>query len=152
GQVQADGAHGGRIAVSARDVLNAGAVRAAGDGGVVQVGFTQSYIDTASAVTSAGRIIVDDGGSGRLFSSGRFDATGTAGGSIDLFGQSIALVAATVDASGTAGAGGSIRVGGDYHGDNSDAPDARTVQISGATVLRADAGGFGAGGRVVVWS
>ena len=130
-----------------------------GQGSAVTVDFTDSYIDTAAAVTEAdgaggagGQVTIDGGATGRLFSSGAFDATGATGGGIDLFGNSVALVAATADASGTAGAGGRIRVGGDYHGDNPDVPNAQAVDVSGATVLRADAGGGGAGGRITVWS
>jgi hypothetical protein len=158
GQVRADGPQGGSVVFSARDYLNAGVVSAAGAagaGGSVSIGFGASYIDTASAATTAsgsggvgGQVVVS--GSGRLFSSGRFDAAGASGGGIDLFGQSIALVAAAVDASGTAGNGGSVRIGGDYQGSNPDVPDAQTVEVSGATTVRAD--GAAAGGRVIVWS
>ena len=74
----------------------------AGVGGAVQVGFSASYIDTAAAVTTAdgaaagGRVSIDGGSNGRLFSSGHFDANGASGGAVDLFGQEIELVAATV--------------------------------------------------------
>jgi hypothetical protein len=162
GQVRTDGAGGGSITIAARDYLNAGTVSAAGSGGsggTVQVDFTHSYIDTTAARTTAsgsggagGQVRIDGGSSGRLFSSGAFDGTGTIGGDIDLFGQSIFLVAGTADASGTAGSGGRIRVGGDYQGKNPSVHNAQTVDVTGATVLRANASAGGAAGRVIVWS
>ena len=106
GQVRADGASGGAIRITARDYLNAGTVSAAGTagaGGVVQVAVSQSYIDTAAALTTArgtgagGAVVVDAGSSGRLFSSGHFDATGASGGGIDLLGKDVLLVGATLD-------------------------------------------------------
>src|SRR5437016_3613227 len=57
GQVRADGVSGGAVAITARDYLNAGTVSAAGAGGAggrVRVGFTESYIDTTTATTTAG--------------------------------------------------------------------------------------------------
>jgi hypothetical protein len=156
GQVRADGASGGQVSVTARDDLNAGTVSAAGSagaGGRVQIAFTESYIDTVTATTTAsgtaagGLVSVNGGSGGRLFSSGRFEAAGTSGGSVDLFGQDVLLVGAGVDASG-AGGGGRVRVGGDFHGSNPAVPNAQTVYVGPATSLRAD----GAGGQLVVWS
>jgi hypothetical protein len=124
GQVRADGAKGGTIAIRTRDYLNAGTVSAAGSagsGGTVVVNFTDSYIDTTAAWTTArskgsagGVVSIDGGSSGRLLSSGAFDVTGASGGDINLYGQNIFLVATTADASGTASSGGRIRIGGDY--------------------------------------
>jgi autotransporter-associated beta strand protein len=185
GQLNADGATGGQILISAGNVLNGGRISAdgIGPGGTVRVAFSGSYVDTSAAVTSArggidepealatalapgGTVTIDGGGAGHLFSSGRHDATGTIGGHVDLFGRDIELVAATVDASGETG-GGTIRVGGDYHGGNvgqvSNLPSpsgqvgnlshkAATVTVTGATIIRADALAAGDGGRVVVWS
>ncbi len=161
GQVDAGGAQGGLVAITATDYLNAGLVSAAGNagsGGQVQIDFTQSYIDTTSATTTASgvvsngsRVIVNGGSSGRLFSSGRFDATGTFGGSIELLGHDVLLIGATVDASGTATAG-RILIGGDYQGANPAVPNAQTVDISSTTSVRTAAGGSAPGGRVIVWS
>ncbi len=154
GRIDAGGTTGGKVAVTAHDYLDAGQVSAAGSGGAggsVQIGFTHSYIDTTTATTTvsstgaAGQIRVN--GSGRLFSSGRFVATGTSSGLIDLVGHDVVLMAASVDASGTA-AGGRIRVGGDYQGGGT-LPTAATVDVSPATSLRADGA---LAGRVIVWS
>jgi hypothetical protein len=181
GQLHADGLIGGQIFVSAGKVLNGGSISAdgSGQGGSVRVAFTDSYIDTSAAVTSAdggkgepgalapgGFVTIDGGVTGHLFSSGTFQATGSSGGQVDLFGREIELVGASVDASGEAG-GGSIRIGGDFHsnvgqvanlpafgGQASNAPltNAQTVTVTAATSLRADARSDGPGGRVVVWT
>ncbi len=153
GRIDAGGTAGGTVSVKAHDYLGAGQVSAAGSsgaGGSVQIGFSHSYIDTATAMTtvsgSTGGLISVRGG-GRLFSSGRFLATGTSGGSVDLLGHEVLLVAATVDASGTA-AGGRIRIGGDYQGGGT-LPTAATVGVSPASSLRADGS---PAGLVIVWS
>jgi hypothetical protein len=164
GQMHADGPSGGQITVSAAKVLDAGPITAdgtapGGDGGSVRITFTDSYIATTAALTSAdgsaaghgGQVVIDGGATGELFSSGREEAVGSAGGSVDLFGRSVVLVGATVDASGDFG-GGSIRIGGDYQGGNPAVVNAQTVTVTGATTLKADARSSGAGGRVIVWS
>jgi hypothetical protein len=162
GQLHADGRSGGQIVVQAGNILNAGRITADGttSGGAVRLAFTGSYIDTVAAVTSAssgaagpgGRVAVDGGATGRLFSSGRHQATGSAGdGAIDLLGREVVLAGATVDASGAAG-GGSVRVGGDFQGRNPAVVNAQTVTVTPATTLRADARQTGTGGRVVVWA
>jgi hypothetical protein len=162
---------GGKVLVSAGDVLNSGRVSADGSagGGAVRISFTRSYVDTSPSVISAdggaspgGSMTIDGGTTGRLFISGRHESVGSVGGSIDLFGQVIELVGATVDASGEFG-GGSIRIGGQPVGQVSNLPyrgwqvenlphNAETVTVTGSTTVRADALGTGDGGRVVVWS
>jgi hypothetical protein len=143
------------IAVTARNYLGAGTLAA--PGGSVRVDFTESYIDTAAAMTSTaglggagGTVTIDGGSTGRLFTSGRLEAGGTTGGAIDLFGADVLLVGASVDASGSVGRGGTLRIGGDSRGSNPAVPNARTVDVTGSTTLRAD--GFGGGGQVIVWS
>src|SRR5262249_19077827 len=139
GQVRADGVLGGQIYVSAGNVLNGGDIGADGSsgGGVVQIAFTGAYEDTSPSVTSAdggagagGSVWLDGGATGPLFSSGRHEATGAVGGHVDLFAQSIDLVAATLDASGQAG-GGVVRIGGDFHGGHATITqhNAQTVSI-----------------------
>ncbi len=162
GQLHADGATGGRILVEADNILNAGRVTADGSngaGGTVQVSFTGAYLDTAAASTSAdggnagpgGRVRVSGGSSGRLFSSGRQQATGGVGGAVDLLGREVVLDGGAVDASGENG-GGSIRVGGDFHGGNPTILDSLRVTVTAATTIRADSLRSGAGGRVAVWA
>ncbi len=123
GQVLAEGCKGGQVTIAAPDYLNAGIISAAGTdgaGGSVEVSFTQSYIDTTAALTAVGgtggaggQVNIHGGSGSRLFSSGRFDATGTTGGSIHLFAQNVFLIAAALDASGSTGAGGRVSVWSD---------------------------------------
>jgi hypothetical protein len=162
GRLSADGLVGGQIHVSARNVLDAGPLTAdgeAGGGGVVQLAFTGSYVATAGAKLSAsggaaghgGELIIDGGTTGRLYSSSRHAATGSIGGSVDLFGREVVLVGAQMDASGEFG-GGSVRIGGDFQGANAAVNRAQSVTATAATAIRANALGWGDGGRVVVWS
>jgi hypothetical protein len=155
GQLQVSGK---QLLVHADKVLNAGGLTADG-GGSVRVEFTDSYIDTSAAVTSAsggavspgGSVTIDGGSTGRLYSSGSFRATGSVGGNVDLFGRVVVLGGATVDTSGEA-RGGSVRVGGDFQGKNTAVANAQAVTVTGATTLRADALGQGNGGRVIAWA
>ncbi len=77
---------------------------------------------------------------------------GDRGGSIDVFGRRVGLLAgAALDASGDQG-GGQIRVGGDYQGLNAGVPNAERTYVDEAAVIKADATQQGDGGRVIVWS
>src|SRR5207244_1302918 len=94
---------------------------------------------------------IDGGRTGHLFSSSRHLVTGSVGGAVDLFGRDIVLAGATVDASGEAG-GGSVRIGGDFHGRNPAVVNAQTVTVTSASAIRADALQSGSGGQVFVWA
>jgi hypothetical protein len=159
GQIHADGPIGGRMEVQSRNVLNAGPITAdgiSGDGGQVGIIFTGSYVGTVAGLTSAhgsqgGSVRIDGGSTGRLYSSGSHLVTGRRGGQVDLLGREVVLPGATVDASGQS-AGGTVRIGGDFHGRNPDVVNAQTVIVTGATTIRANATGSGSGGRVAIWS
>jgi hypothetical protein len=160
GCLQADGIRGGQIQVSASNLLDFGTISADGTsgGGTVLLTATGRYLETTAALIRAtggagvgGWISISSGTAGSVLASGRHLATGETGGKIDVLGQSVRLVAADADASGQNG-GGSIRVGGDFHGANPAVTNARTTSVSGGTVLRADALAAGAGGTVVVWA
>ncbi|WP_413208136.1 beta strand repeat-containing protein, partial [Rhodospirillum sp. A1_3_36] len=112
-------------------------------------------IQARSVSGQNGAIVLGGGAGGTTAVSGTLDAsgvteTGGTGGSITVTGQTVALTGATLDASGTAG-GGSVRVGGDWHGEGS-LPTAKTTTVDAATTLKADATGEGDGGSVVLWS
>jgi hypothetical protein len=66
-------------------------------------------------------------------------------------GREIVLPGATFDASGQH-AGGTIHIGGDFHGRNPNIVNAQTVTVTGATTIRANATDSGNGGRVAIWS
>jgi filamentous hemagglutinin family protein len=59
-----------------------------------------------------------------------------------------------IDVSGTSRGGGTVHVGGDFHGATSGGISANAARVNVAenAVIRADAGDTGNGGRVVVWS
>src|SRR5207247_9165418 len=48
--------------------------------------------------------------------------------------------------------GGTVLVGGDYHGANPDVQNAQQTIIGPDGIIRADASATGDGGRVIVWS
>jgi hypothetical protein len=162
GDVRADGDAGGNIQVDATNFLQAGTLSAsggAGDGGTIAVS-APHVIQTASAVMAAdgrgsngGSISVDASGAqdGLLFSSATYSATGDKGGTIKLLGHDILLLGASADASGATG-GGTILVGGDFHGGNAAVPNASTTGVNFSTTLKANATTSGDGGKIVIWS
>ncbi len=153
GEVEA--ADGGEVRARARFVLHAGPVHTAG--GRVQVdcerfvGTTSGAIVTADPTGEGGWIRVL--ASTRLFTSGRYEATGERGGRVLLSGPEVRLAAATVDASGQQ-QGGTVRVGAGLRLGPPPRGSARRwhaeeVVIGAYTALRAD-GLRGSGGTVVV--
>jgi filamentous hemagglutinin family protein len=108
-------------------------------------------VHASAATVQGGRVVLKAG------SDALVDGTVTAraaerGGSIDVFGQRVGLLAgATLDASGAQG-GGQVRVGGDYQGANAQVPNADRTYVDAAAAIRADAVQQGDGGRVIVWS
>jgi hypothetical protein len=169
GQLHADGVDAGQVFVHARNISNAGQITADGNQGVVGIVFTSSYIDTTAALNAAngGHLTITGGSTGRLYSSGKHQAMGIVGGTIDLLGREVVLNGATVDASGETG-GGVVRIGGDLHGrtvgqvtnlpglerqvENLPHSNAQTVTVTGAATIEANAVQSGDGGRVVVWA
>ena len=103
-------------------------------------------------------IAVNAGKNGSATVGGTLDATSAhtptatgKGGRIDVLGGTVALKGATLDASGDAG-GGTVRVGGDFHGAPTLAASTTTT-VDAASTIKADAtGATGDGGTVVVWS
>ena len=82
--------------------------------------------------------------------AGEIDVSGTIGGEVSVLGDRVALVGATLNASGGAG-GGTILVGGDYQGQGPTPTAARTFVNSNST-LNADAVSTGNGGQAIVWA
>lgn len=87
---------------------------------------------------------------GTTIVSGRLDVSGNQGGTVQVVGDRVGLIGAQVDASGLIG-GGSIRIGGDCHGQGA-LPTARLTYVSPNSSLQANATQAGNGGRVIVWS
>jgi filamentous hemagglutinin family protein len=117
-------------------------------------GDTYSLAMNHTGVTRGREIELRAGTQGLVQVAGELDASATApgetGGRIHVLGDKIAVLAATLDASGAAG-GGEIRVGGDVRG-GGDLPTARRLYIAPGAVLRADAIERGDGGSIVTWA
>ncbi|HEY0107324.1 MAG TPA: filamentous hemagglutinin N-terminal domain-containing protein, partial [Rhizomicrobium sp.] len=110
-------------------------------------------ISATSAHVRNGEVVLD-GGDGNVAVAGTIDASGsgsgTTGGSVTVTGRNITVADNTrIDASGDAG-GGTIRIGGDLHGQGT-LPQAQNVDVGKATIT-ADARRSGDGGTLVVWS
>ncbi|MEN0020941.1 MAG: filamentous hemagglutinin N-terminal domain-containing protein, partial [Planctomycetota bacterium] len=98
---------------------------------------------------------------GRTEVAGNIDASNPAGvgGTIDLFGSSVVVRDAMLDASGSAG-GGSVRIGGGLQGRDASAPNAKTTLVTPGTRISADGFvstpggvvGSGDGGTVILWA
>jgi filamentous hemagglutinin family protein len=102
--------------------------------------------------------------SGKISAAGK--KPGTKGGLVQITGENIQIANATINVSGQMG-GGTILIGGDYHGGSPDpalmaeyglslqpwsVPTATTVSVDQASILNASAITSGNGGKVVVWS
>jgi filamentous hemagglutinin family protein len=117
---------------------------------------THSGLINATAATAEGGKVVLKASGGDALVDGDVHAAGWGGkgrgGSIDVFGQRVALQAgAVLDASAIFG-GGRIRVGGDFQGKNPDVPNAQRTYVDQAATLRADATVLGHGGQIIVWA
>jgi filamentous hemagglutinin family protein len=112
-------------------------------------------IEAKSLVDREGQIILDGGDAGIVANSGTLDVSsrgpGAQGGSIGIFGQYVGLFdGAKVNASGDAG-GGTILIGGNFHGSGPE-PNASMTYVGSNVTISADAITSGNGGKVAVWS
>ncbi|MGN6530108.1 MAG: two-partner secretion domain-containing protein, partial [Burkholderiaceae bacterium] len=153
-----------RAAVDAL-VANGRAIRADGGLVVMSARSASALLDTVVADTGTvsadtlaehgGRIVLEGGGRGVVEVAGTLQARGTAagttGGTVLVTGDRIHVQdGARLDASGTAG-GGSVLVGGGWHGAPAIAQASATVVDPGA-ILDASATRRGNGGTVEAWS
>ena len=119
---------------------------------------TDGVIRANSIQNRNGTIVLDGGNAGIVSVSGTVEAkgedAGTTGGTIKALGQYVGVAlpgnTATVDASGDAG-GGSIIIGGNFHGAGPEQNASKTFIGTGATI-NSDAVNTGDGGQVAVWS
>jgi len=144
-------------------VTNSGTIAAAG-GHVIMTARAASSVQDA-VVNNTGMIsatsaklengeVVLDGGDGDVATSGSIDASGAgrgqSGGSVAITGHNVTVAdGATINVSGDAG-GGSVRIGGDAHGQGP-LQNAANTHVGHATIT-ADATTTGNGGTLVVWS
>lgn len=91
---------------------------------------------------------------GVTVASGTIDVSdksaGGKGGSVEILGDRVALVDATIDASGDA-KGGRVLIGGDLQGKGTQR-NAALANVDSKSVVHADAISSGDGGKVIVWS
>jgi filamentous hemagglutinin family protein len=108
--------------------------------GTVQLTASQTVIPTKTGTTIiAGTVDVSQP-----------SETQTLTGQVNILGQTIGLVNTEINASGING-GGTVRIGGDYRGENT-LPQANRTVINSNTNILADAIQTGNGGEVIIWS
>ncbi|HVX85120.1 MAG TPA: filamentous hemagglutinin N-terminal domain-containing protein, partial [Phycisphaerae bacterium] len=130
-------------------VTNAGTIHS----GTVQLGAGDVY---AAGIYAGGEIkalsVEMDGGKNTTVAAGKIDASNRAGagGNVTITGDKVGLDHAKIDVSGTGG-GGTVKVGGDFHGAG-DTPTSSETVVSTGTVINANGVGNADGGKVAVWS
>ncbi|MDD2307967.1 MAG: filamentous hemagglutinin N-terminal domain-containing protein [Desulfuromonadaceae bacterium] len=155
----------GDIAANSLGVTNSGVITAAG-GKVVMTarvaGDIMKNIVNNSGIIEAqsigernGEITLDGGDYGISANSGTLDASGRksgeSGGTIKIVGDRVGLFAGSaIDASGAAG-GGTVLIGGDFHGAGPE-KNASMTYVDTDAAIKADALVSGDGGKVAVWS
>src|SRR5262245_21515613 len=145
--------------------LNKGTIQA--DGGTVwlMARSADALLDTVvnntgiiratSLVERNGVIVLDGGSAGVVANSGTLDVSGTAagatGGTVKVLGEHVALADGTrINASGDTG-GGTVLVGGNFHGAGPE-QNATTAFVGAGASIDASAINSGNGGNVAVWS
>ncbi|WP_446377291.1 CHAT domain-containing protein [Coleofasciculus sp. E2-BRE-01] len=79
-----------------------------------------------------------------------FSASPQIGGEVNVLGDNVGLIDATINASGANG-GGTVRIGGEYQGSGT-IPNALQTYVGQNSVINADALIDGNGGNVILWS
>ncbi|MGA7933836.1 MAG: CHAT domain-containing protein [Kovacikia sp.] len=87
---------------------------------------------------------------GTALVSGNLNVAGQSGGTIQLLGNRVGVVAANLNASGSSN-GGTVRIGGEYQGQGP-LPNALQTFVDSSSVINADSLLNGRGGRVIVWA
>jgi filamentous hemagglutinin family protein len=118
---------------------------------------------TGGTLTSATGLTVEDGvvkltgagvpiptSAGVAIASNQIDVSGNQGGTVQILGDRVGVISATINASGI-NEGGTVLVGGDYQGRGS-VPNAQQTYVSRDSVINADALQQGNGGKVIVWA
>ncbi|MEL6108206.1 MAG: hypothetical protein AAFU85_19445, partial [Planctomycetota bacterium] len=103
-----------------------------------------------------GQVVLDSGDQGTTLVNGLIDASaildGDEAGVVHLLGMHVGLLErAVIDVSGVTG-GGEALIGGDYQGLNDSVLNAQRTYVSAHSVVLADAGERGDGGRVIFWA
>ncbi len=82
--------------------------------------------------------------------SNTIDVSGEKGGKIGIFGKTVGVIDATLEASGRSG-GGNVRVGGDYQG-SGPAPNAMTTIVDRTSKIRVNSIDRSDAGEAIIWS
>ncbi|MEG5035473.1 two-partner secretion domain-containing protein, partial [Microcoleus sp. AT3-D2] len=90
------------------------------------------------------------GTAGTAIASGSVNVSGNTGGTVNILGDKVGVIAGNIDASGING-GGNVLIGGDYQGLGT-VPNASRTFVSSDSTINADAVSNGNGGRVIVWA
>ncbi|MBI2312471.1 MAG: filamentous hemagglutinin N-terminal domain-containing protein [Betaproteobacteria bacterium] len=155
-------AQGGRVGIYAGLIRHSGTVSAdtavVGENGKIILKATRDVTLDAASVASAngpqGGSVTIQSETGTTLVAGTVEARGSegTGGIVRILGNLVGLTdGASVNASGESG-GGTVLIGGDFQGKNPEVQNAwRTYFGSGASIV-ADAIGTGDGGKVIVWS
>ncbi len=104
--------------------------------------------DGVVTLTSSGLKIPTQ--SGVAVIANQVDVSGSTGGRVDLLGQTVGVVDATINASGLNG-GGQVRIGGDYQGQGT-LPRAQNTLVTQGTTINASAIAQGNAGSAIVWA
>jgi len=113
-------------------------------------------VETGLTVSSDDKVQLGDSGTtiptevGDAIASGELDVSAETGGEVNILGDRVGLIAASIDASGSNG-GGTVRIGGDYKGQGS-VPNALRTFVSRDSVINADGLLNGNGGQAIVWA
>ena len=112
-------------------------------------------IEANSVADRNGVIILDGGSQGIVQNSGALRATGLntgeVGGTVKVLGDKVGLMSGSlIDVSGANG-GGTVLVGGNFHGQGPEA-NANVTYVDPNAVIKANAIGNGNGGNVAIWA
>ncbi|NQT20981.1 MAG: filamentous hemagglutinin N-terminal domain-containing protein, partial [Planctomycetes bacterium] len=142
------------VASDAPAVENTGTISAGRGKVALGAGDMVSLAIRNTGTVRAGEIALEAGGQARVEVSGTLDAAnnspGGTGGAITVLGDRVAIVDATIDASGDAG-GGTVLIGGDFQG-GGELPTASRTYVSTDSTITADAITEGDGGKLIVWA
>ncbi|WP_293330397.1 CHAT domain-containing protein [Microcoleus sp. CAWBG58] len=119
-----------------------------GSGAASATGITTN--DRGEVVLTGGQTIPAGAGTALVSGVADVSAPSGAGGTVNVLGDKVGLLAAKIEASGPDG-GGTVRIGGDYRGEGT-VPNARMTYVDGKSSIAANATKSGNGGRVFVWA
>ncbi len=144
-------------------VINSGLIQANGGQVVLSAlqaqGMIQSVVNNEGMIEAKG-VEERDGkifllGADEIINEGTLDVSGEepgqTGGEIRLLGESVSVKSGILNASGDAG-GGTVLIGGDRQGQNSNIQNAKNTTVAESASIKADAINSGDGGKIIVWA